>query len=321
MTQQNADATHARLRSAFRVCLKTITDGDTGLALRDVCYRVCCAVVDTMPLKVVNGKTAPSPHTKQLMQLVQVGGERLLTVITEDAFSGRGSTRVSAVLFLDALVAVFQAARVSAAILRALSKLNFVPVLIDTSIGSVASSFQGQSEELITTLAYFHTALALLLRICRTVDGTQLVLNSGFFSAVSDSRLFSTDPDIGLDIDNASALKKFYKLLSAVLRVVTAIVIARGPSNAATLQQAKRFLQQNRYSMQAVFKRTSSVQKTSGPPEEEALNVANEFSKLMLVTGFLEVGVAVYARQAQSLIAVQDDESAYQRASRVNGFT
>ncbi|KAK1048027.1 hypothetical protein LTR33_014920 [Friedmanniomyces endolithicus] len=54
----------------------------------------------------------------------------------------------------------------------------------------------------------------------------------------------------------------------------------------------------------AVFKRTSAVQKTSGPPEREALNVAEEFSRLMLVTGFLE-----------------DNESAHQRGTRTNGFT
>ncbi|KAK4539974.1 hypothetical protein LTR36_009944 [Oleoguttula mirabilis] len=302
--QQNASAAHERLLSAFRVCLKTITDGDSGLALRDVCYRICCAVIDSMPLKVVGGKHSPSTHAKQLLQIAHTAGDRLLAVITEDAFSGRGSTCVSAVLFLDALVAVFQAARVNAAMLKALSKLNFVPVLIDTSIGSVASSFLGADQDLVTTLAYFHTALALLLRVCRVADGTQLVLDSGFFAAITDSRLFSTDPDIGLDIDNPVALREFYKLLSAVLRVITAIVVARGPSNAATLQQAKTFLQQNRFSMQAVFKRTSAVQKTSGPPETEAMDVATEFSKLMLVTGFLE-----------------DDEPAYQRTSRLNGFT
>lgn len=287
--QQNASAAHERLLSACRVCLKTITDGDSGLALRDVCYRICCAIIDATPLQVPTGRHSPSQHAKQLLQIAHAAGDRLLTVITEDAFSGRGSTCVSAVLCLDALVALFQATRVNAAMLKALSKLNFVPVLIDSSIGSVASSFQGANEDLITTLAYFHTALALLLRICRVADGTQLVLNSGFFAAITDSRLFSTDPDIGLDIDNPVALREFYKLLSAVLRVITAIVVARGPSNTATLQQAKTFLQQNRFSMQAVFKRTSAVQRTAGPPETEAIDVATEFSKLMLVTGFLEV--------------------------------
>ncbi|KAK1046096.1 hypothetical protein LTS16_006008 [Friedmanniomyces endolithicus] len=302
--QHTTSTVHERLLSAFRVSLKAITESSTGLGLRDVCYRTCIAVTAAMPLTIAGGTPSPSPFARQLLQLVHHAGDRLLVVSTEDAFSGRGSTRVSAVLFLDAIMALSQAAAVNTAMLKSLSKLNFVPVLIDTSIGSVASSFQSQNDELRTTLAYFHTALSLLLRICSTADGTQLVLNSGFFSAITDSRLFSTDPDIGLDIDNAAALREFYKLLSAILRVVTATVVARGAGNAATVQQAKAFLQQNRFSIMAVFKRTSAVQKTSGPPETEALNVAEEFSRLMLVTGFLE-----------------DDESAHQRTTRTNGFT
>jgi len=287
--QQNASNAHEKLLSAFRVCLKAITESGTDLALRDVSYRTCCTVFASVPLTVINGKSSPSPHARQMLQLVQAAGDRLVAVATEDAFSGRGSTRVSAILFLDTLVTLFQTTKTTPILLRALAKLNFVPVLIDTSIGGVASSFQGQNEELAITLAFFHTAMSLLLRICQTTDGTQLVLNSGFFSAVSDSRLFSTDPDIGLDIDNPAALKQFYRLLSAVLRIITAIVVTRGASNAATLQQARSFLQENRFGMQAVFKRISAVQKTSGPPETEAVEVADEFGRLMLVTGFLEV--------------------------------
>ena len=288
-SQGNANLAQERLTAVFRACLKAITDSATGLALRDVCYRTCCAVLTALPLTVVNGKPAPSPNARQLLQLMQATGDRLVTVITEDAFSGRGVTRVSALLFLDALVALFQLSKATLSISKALTKLNFVPVLIDQSIGSVTQSFQGDNEELVTAVAYFHTALSLMLRVCQTADGTQLILNSGFFAVVADSRLFSTDPDIGLDIDNPVALREFYKILSAVLRVITAVVIARGPNNAAVLQQAKSFLQQNRFSMQAVFKRTSAVQKTAGPPEEEAVDVADEFSKLLFVTGFLDV--------------------------------
>jgi nuclear pore complex protein Nup205 len=287
--QQVANTANERLLTAFRVCLKAVTDGESSLPLRDVCYRICCIVVNSVPPKATNGKAGQSQQAKQLLQLINLSGDRLLRVITEDAFSGRGSARVSAVLFLDVLVSLFQDARVNANMLKSLQKLNFVPVLIDMSIGSVASSFQGESEELMATLSYFHTALALLLRICKTADGTQLVLNSGFFDAIRDSRLFSTDPDIGLDIDNPAALKQFYMLLSAVLRVIISIMICRGPSNAAILEQGKAFLRENRFSMQAVFKRTSAVQKTSGPPEWEAMQVAQEFGKLLLVTGFTEV--------------------------------
>ena len=286
---RNAGLAQERLLLSFRVCLKAMTDSGTGLALRDICYRICCEILTSLPLTTTGDKPAPSQNARQLLQLVQSAGERLITVITEDAFSGRGVTRVSSLLFLDGLITLCQITKSTPAILRALTKLNFVPVLIDQSIGSVTASFQTTNEELITAVAYFHTALSLLLRICHTTDGTQLVLHSGFFAAITESKLFSTDPDIGLDIDNPLALKEFYRLLSAVLRLVTAVVMARGPSNAHVLQQAKNFLQENRFSMQAVFKRTSAVKKTAGPPETEAVEVADEFMKLVLVTGFLEV--------------------------------
>jgi nuclear pore complex protein Nup205 len=292
LTLRSTGLVHERLMSAFRVCLKVITDSSTGLGLRDVCYRICCAVLVSLPLTATNGKISPSPNARQLLQLIQTSGDRLIIVITEDAFSGRGITRVSSLLFLDALIALFQLCSVDASMLRALEKLNFIPVLIDHSIGSVTSSFSGDNEELVTAVAYFHTALSLLLRICQTSEGTYLTLNSGFFPSVAESGLFSTDPDIGLDIDNPIALREFYKLLSAVLRVVTAIVLSRGAGNASVLQQAKAFLKENRFSMQAVFKRTSAVQKTAGPPEKEAVEVADEFARLLTVTGFLEVSAS-----------------------------
>jgi nuclear pore complex protein Nup205 len=282
-----------RLISAFRVCLKVVTDSSSGLGLRDVCYRICCAVLAALPLTVINGKASPSTNARQLLQLIQTSGDRLITVATEDAFSGRGITRVSSLLFLDALLALSQIANVNSAMLRSLERLNFIPVLIDHSIGSVTSSFSGDNDELTTAVAYFHTALSLVLRVCQTSEGTRLTLDSGLFPAIAESRLFTTDPDIGLDIDNPIALREFYRLLSAVLRVVTAVVLSRGPGNAHILQQAKNFLQENRFSMQAVFKRTSAVQKTAGPPEKEAVVVADEFSRLLIVTGFLDVSALV----------------------------
>ena len=47
-------------------------------------------------------------------------------------------------------------------------------------------------------LATFNSRLALLLAVCKTRDGATEVLNSGIFPAIQASRLFSTDPDLGL---------------------------------------------------------------------------------------------------------------------------
>jgi nuclear pore complex protein Nup205 len=332
--QQIGNNRDERVLAAFRVCLKAIADTDTTPALRDVCYRTCCLIQSTSaslaspaPIEPGRAQTARfNSSAKQLLQQVQTSGERIIAVLTEDAFSGRGSTRVSALLFLDALVALFQTARLTPSLLRALTKLNFVPVLLDGSLGGISAAFSADHKDLPTTLSYFHTALALLLNLCRTTDGSQLVLNSGFFASVSDSQLFSTDPDIGLDIDNPTALHHFYRLLSAVLRVIVAVVAARGPSNASTVQQAKAFLTQNRFSMQAIFKRASRVSQMKGAREqqEDAESVVEEFARLIVLTGFLEVS---YDRSLDlSLFHMltcvpQDDEPAQSKGIRRGGFT
>lgn len=299
--EQIANNRDERVLAAFRVCLKAIADTDTTPALRDVCYRTCCLIQSTSaslasPAPIEAGRSQIArfnSSAKQLLQQVQTSGERIIAVLTEDAFSGRGSTRVSALLFLDALVALFQTARLTPSLLRALTKLNFVPVLLDGSLGGISAAFRADHKDLPTTLSYFHTALSLLLNLCRTTDGSQLVLNSGFFASVNESQLFSTDPDIGLDIDNPTALHHFYRLLGSVLRVIVAVVAARGPSNASTVQQAKAFLTQNRFSMQAVFKRASRVSSVKGAKEqqEDAESVAAEFGRLIVLTGFLEVSL------------------------------
>ncbi|CAK1361773.1 Nucleoporin [Cercospora beticola] len=280
-SQQTANVANERLLTIFRISLKVLTDSSTDPALRDVAYRTSCTILGNL------SASTTSTNAKQLYQLAQNAGDRLLTVVTEDAFSGRGVTRVSALLFLDSMVSLHQGLKLNTPLLRALLKLNFIPVLIDMSIGSVSAAFHAQ-EEVVTTLAYFHTALALMLRLCQTPDGTQLVLNSGFFSAVDDSKLFSTDPDIGLDIDNPSALEEFYSILTDILRVIVAAVVSKGS------QPGTAFLQQHRYTVQAIFKQAS---------RGHAVKVANELSRLILATDFLE-----------------DDEAATGGASR-NGFT
>lgn len=283
-----------RLLATFRVCLKAITDSGTELALRDVAYRACCEVHSFLASALIAGHTKTQKSGRhQLLALLQGAGlERIITVVTEDSFSDRGITRVSSLLFLGSLLSLsVDQKKTTMAILRMLNTLNFIPVLLDSTIGSIGDSFQMDNEELATSIAFFHTALSLFMRMVQTsAEGSQMLLNAGFLTTVRDSRLFSTDPDIGLDIDNPLALREFYRLLSAVLRVITAlVVVARGAGNLSMVEQAKSFLKENRFSMMAVFKRVSNVQKTAGPPEEEARSVAGEFEKLICVCGFLEV--------------------------------
>lgn len=46
--------------------------------------------------------------------------------------------------------------------------------------------------------AYHNACLALLLRMAQSRNGSIKILNAGFFSAVRESEIFATDPDVGL---------------------------------------------------------------------------------------------------------------------------
>lgn len=276
---------HDRLLQAFRICLEAITNGDSNLELREACYQISSLVLRATA-KAPTSKESPTP--RQGLALLQSAGDRLMAVICEDALFGQGTGRVSAMLLLDAFVQLCRQAK-SPFINRALTKLNFINVIVE-SIGTISSEFQTrQGQDLTALLSYVHIGLSLLLRLCQTQDGATLVLNAGLFTAVRDSQLFSTDPDIGLDIDNPKALVQFYRLLASLLQVITSVVLAKGPRNQQTAAQARAFLQENRFCMQAVFKRASKLGKTAGPPEEEVFELVQGFSTLIAASGFLEV--------------------------------
>ena len=64
---------------------------------------------------------------------------------------------------------------------------------------------------------------------------------------------------INADVDKPKALSEYHNLLLSILRVITAVVLSRGPQNEQTLEQARRFLVENRSSMVAIFKRQAKI--------------------------------------------------------------
>ena len=92
------------------------------------------------------------------------------------------------------------------------------------------------------------------------------------------------------EIDNPEALDKYYNLLLSVARVITSVVLSRGPQNEQTLDQARLFLVENRPLVVAMFKRQAKV----GAVTFESMGIGVEelvelFVLLITVTGFLDV--------------------------------
>lgn len=62
-----------------------------------------------------------------------------------------------------------------------------------------------------------------------------------------------------VEIDNPEALSKYYRLLLSLARVITAIVLSRGPQNEQTINSAREFLVENRPLVVSIFKRQAKI--------------------------------------------------------------
>lgn len=98
------------------------------------------------------------------------------------------------------------------------------------------------------------------------------------------------------EIDNPEALSKYYRLLLSITRVITAVVLSRGPQNVQTIESAKAFLTENRPLVVSVFKRQAKIGGVSfddaGVDIEDLVEL---FMFLITMTGFLDVGYATSA--------------------------
>ncbi|THX07919.1 hypothetical protein D6D18_02066 [Aureobasidium pullulans] len=283
-TDKNVEvsAVHDRLTAAFRTALRGIGSASGGTELRETCYQTIRHFIRSIC------KTS-SPLQRQTAKIIEHGGERLMDTICEDVMSSAGSCRVSALMVLESCLQLFQMIK-SPYLTRAMTKLNFTSVLVD-GIRGISGEFQQQREgqDIATLLSYIHTALSVLLRMSHTNEGAAAILEAGLFSAIRDSQLFATDPDIGLDVDNVEALENFYRLLISMLRILTSCVVSRGSRNQHVLAQGRAFLAENRQCMQGVFKAAMREGPQVRPSIKQALEeLVGCFSALIHATDFVE---------------------------------
>ena len=94
------------------------------------------------------------------------------------------------------------------------------------------------------------------------------------------------------EIDNTEALAKYYRLLLSIARVITSVILSRGPQNEQTIDSAKTFLTENRPLIVSMFKRQAKIGGVSfddaGVDIEELVEL---FVLLIAMTGFLDVGL------------------------------
>ncbi|KAF1847136.1 uncharacterized protein K460DRAFT_280943 [Cucurbitaria berberidis CBS 394.84] len=281
---KTGDFANDRLSQLFRAALAGIYSTVSTAELREYCYQICFRYIHGTS----NKATTNSLLGRHTLSTIKNCGSHLLEVVSDDAYSGQGTCKVSALLLLNALVAVATQQQ-SKYILETFVSLNFVGVLVDNIKHIPEELRAAAAPQVPILLSYYDASLALLLRICQSRLGAAYVLNAGLFPAIRDSHIFSIDPDIGLEFDDPNALRKYYELMLAVLRVINAAVIARGRQNDQTVWQAREFLKENRHSMVSIFKRSVNVGAGQhAETQQDLVDLVDCWTILVDVTGFLQ---------------------------------
>lgn len=284
---KTGDFSNDRLSQLFRAALTGVYSPVSSPELREYCYQICFRYIHG----TLDKATPNSPLGRHTLNAIKNGGSHLLEIICDDAYSGQGTCRISALLLLNALVAVATRQQ-SKYILETFVSLNFIGVLVDNIKHIPEELRAAAAPQVPTLLSYYDASLALLLRICQSRLGAAYVLNAGLFPATRDSQIFAVDPDIGLEFDNPNALKKYYELMLSMLRVINAAVIARGRQNDQTVFQAREFLKENRHSMVAVFKRSVNVGGGDKvETQQDLVDLVDCWTVLVDITGFLQVSL------------------------------
>ncbi|KAF2273141.1 uncharacterized protein EI97DRAFT_190643 [Westerdykella ornata] len=195
---KTGDFSNDRLSQLFRAGLIGIYCPVSNVELREYCYQIAFRYIHATFAAATKGSSL-GRHT---LNTVKHCGRHLLEVICDDAYSGQGSCKVSALLLLTALVAM-ATRQESKYILETFMSLNLIGVLVD-NIKHIPDELRAAAAPQVSLLlTYYDCSLSLLLRICQTRLGASYVLNAGLFHSIRESNLFSVDPDIGLGISSS----------------------------------------------------------------------------------------------------------------------
>ena len=120
------EAANDRLAQLFGMTLQAIPVSDRDQPLREALYDICYRYL----VNVADISSGPSLHRREC-QIIKAVGEKLLDVVCDDAYGGEGTCKITALLLLEAMVALFNTEK-SKYILDSLVRTNFVIVLVES---------------------------------------------------------------------------------------------------------------------------------------------------------------------------------------------
>ncbi|KAI9370793.1 nucleoporin Nup186/Nup192/Nup205 [Aspergillus egyptiacus] len=283
-SRRNGDIVDEKLHQLFQICVRGIILVTGNVQLKETFYNICSLYIS----RIVSPDTGNESMRHHSQQVIRSSGRALVEAICDDAYSGQETCRVSALLLLNFLATLDRYA--DAVLAESISQSNYLSLFLDSIRVLPLELKNAQANETPLLLSYYESLLSLLQQLCQTKPGATQVLKAGLFQAVRESHLFAADPDLGIDIDNPDALRKYYDLLDSVLRVIATAAFSRGLHNEQMLEQTRAFLTENRQSMVGIFKRFAKIGGAAAPGHHDALtSIAKSYTALVAATDFLEV--------------------------------
>jgi len=132
------DTTNERFAHLFRISLAGVQTPSATMPLREPLYQTC-----HQHLRAIISKTNAASARKQALQNIVSMGDRLFEVVCDDAYAGEGTYRTSALLLLEAFVALANVEK-SRYVVEALTRLNFIHVIVN-NIKDIPTELQNGS--------------------------------------------------------------------------------------------------------------------------------------------------------------------------------
>ncbi|EAW13129.1 nuclear pore complex Nup192/Nup205 family protein [Aspergillus clavatus NRRL 1] len=281
--RRSGDIIDEKLHQLFQICIRGIILATGNVHLRETFYNIGSQYIN----RIVSADAVNQNSKHHSQHVIKTASPTLIETTCDDAYAGQEACRVSALLFLNLLACLDQ--KTDSSLAEAISQSNYLSLFLDAVRALPIELKNAQASDTPSLLSYYESLLSLLQRLCQTKNGAIHVLKTGLFQAVRDSRLFTADPDLGIDIDNPDALRKYYDLLGSVLRVIISAVFSRGLHNEQMLEQTRAFLAENRQSMVGIFKRFANIGGAGAAEHHEALSeLAKCYMTLVTTTDFLE---------------------------------
>ncbi|KAJ5101855.1 hypothetical protein NUU61_004077 [Penicillium alfredii] len=283
LASRSGDVIDEKLHQLFQICIRGIGLATGNVSLREILYSISSQYIT----RITSSDSTHASLRHHSQQIIKTAGPGLIETICDDAYTGQEACRASALLLLNCLAILDS--RADCILAGLVSQSNYLTLFLD-AIRTLPLELRGsQGSDTPVLLAYYESLLSLLQQLSQTKSGATYVLKSGLFEAVRESQLFAADPDIGIDIDNPDALRKYYDLLLSVIRVIVSAVFSRGIHNEQIKEQTRVFMAENRPCMVGIFKRFAKIGGSSTPDHHATLcELVKSFMALVAATDFLE---------------------------------